>query len=281
MNALFSYWHFDPGIMLFITGMCLFYLFTVNFKLTPKSLYFVAAMLLIIICMASPLHFLGENYLFSAHMLSHVLIILIAGPLIVASIPKENRFQKQLLFFSKKISKTPVVAWLCGVAVMWFWHIPAIFNRLFMMNRNPGVHFMSGLMYLHFLSLLIAGMIFSWPVINPYKNCRLRALAGVLYLSTACVFCSLLGLIITFSHLGTYTHYVNIVDSYGFLPMIRNSWKISAAADQQMAGLIMWVPCCFIYLSASMVLLIKWFNSDYKHVAEAKIGLEGFGGLES
>lgn len=275
MNTLFSYWHFDPGILLFITGISLFYLFTVNFKLTRKALYFAAAILLIVLCMASPLHFLGENYLFSAHMLSHVLIILIAGPLIVTSIPKENRFHKQLLFFSKKIAKTPILAWLCGVVMMWFWHIPSIFNSLFTMNHSSGIHFMSGLMYFHFLSLLTAGMIFSWLIINPYDSYRLKPLTGVLYLSTACVFCSLLGLIITFSHVGTYTHYINIIDNYGFLQLIRNNWKISAAADQQMAGLIMWVPCCFIYLSASMVLLIKWFGSDYrKIVMSEKMGLE-------
>ena len=274
MHSLFSYWHLDPGIGVLIIGMCLFYLFTANFKLTGQSLYFATAILLIIFCMASPLHFLAENYLFSAHMLSHVLIILITGPLIVASIPKENRFEKQLLFFSKKISKRPIVAWLCGVAIMWFWHIPSIFNRLFVMNQIGGIHFMSALMYLHFISLLIAGMIFCWPIINPFKTCRLGALRGVLYLSTACLFFSLLGLIITFSHAGTFTHYINIADDYGFLPMIRNNWKISEGADQQMAGLIMWVPCCFIYLSASMILLIKWFGSDYKNLAKTgKIGL--------
>ncbi len=275
MNPIFSYWHFDAGIVLLITGMCLLYLLTARFKLSNRSFYFAFAVFLIILCTASPLHFLGENYLFSAHMLSHVLMILIAGPLIVASLPKENRFQKQLVFFSKKIMKTPITGWLCGVSIMWFWHIPSIFNRLFEMNQVAGIHLMSSWMYLQFTSMLVAGIIFSWPIINPYKPYRLAPLAGVLYLSTACVFCSLLGLIITFSHVGTYAHYINIADNYGFLPLIRNSWKISEAADQQMAGLIMWVPCCFIYLSASMLLLIKWFNSDYKNLADAKkIGLE-------
>ena len=158
---------------------------------------------------------------------------------------------------------------------MWFWHIPSIFNSLFEMHKMEGIHLMSPLMYLHFVSLLFAGIVFSWPIINPYKTFRLPALAGVLYLSTACVFCSLLGLIITFSSIGTYTPYLNITDHFGFLPLIRNSWKISAQADQQMAGLIMWVPGCFIYLSASMFLLIKWFGSDSgKIVVSEKIGLE-------
>ena len=279
MNSLFSYWHFDPGILLFIIGICVFYLFTVNFKLTKKAFFLLASIMVIIICMASPLHFLGMHYLFSAHMLSGVLIILIAGPLIVASIPAENRFQNALKRFSEKIRKVPILAWLAGVVLMWFWHIPVIFNQLFESGHmNSGMHFMSGLMYIHFASMLFAGMLFSWPVLTPYRSCRLRPLSGVLYLSTACVFCSLLGLIITFSHLGTYAPYLNITDHYGLLPMIRNQWDISAAADQQMAGLIMWVPCCFIYLSASMFLLIKWFGSDYKNLAKpGKIGLESLG----
>ena len=112
-----------------------------------------------------------------------MLIILLAGPLIVASLPVENRFQKQLVFFSNKIAKAPILTWLCGVAIMWFWHIPSIFNSMFMMNGSA-----SGLMFLHFLSLIIAGMLFSWPIINPYKSSRLKPLASVIYLSTACVF---------------------------------------------------------------------------------------------
>ncbi|HEU5053504.1 MAG TPA: cytochrome c oxidase assembly protein [Hanamia sp.] len=255
MNALLSYWSFDPLIILFIILNCLLYLFTVRFKIASKAYYFLGAILLILLCETSPLNFLGENYLFSAHMLSHMLIVLLAGPLIVASLPAENRFQKQLIFFSNKIARAPIIAWLCGVANMWFWHIPSIFNRLFMMNGSA-----SALMFLHFLILLLAGMLFSWPIINPYKKSRLKPLAAVIYLSTACVFCSLLGLIITFSHIGTYTPYLNITDRFGFLPLIRNKWNISVSVDQQMAGLIMWVPGCFIYLSASMVLLIKWFG---------------------
>lgn len=261
MNALFSYWHFDPGIILFTTGICLFYLFTVRFNLTAKAYYLLGAILLIVLCEVSPLHFLGQHYLFSAHMLSHMLIILLAGPLIVASLPAENRFQKHLIFFLNKIAKAPIIAWLCGVAIMWFWHIPSIFNQMQMTNGAT-----SALMFLNFLSLLFAGMLFSWPIINPYKSSRLKPLAAVIYLSTACVFCSLLGLIITFSHIGTYTPYLNLTDHFGFLPLIRNKWNISVSADQQMAGLIMWVPGCFIYLSTSMVLLIKWFSGKEEAV---------------
>ena len=164
--------------------------------------------------------------------------------------------------FSEKLSKFPFASWFAGISIMWLWHIPYIFNQLFAMPDMPHglAHTMSHLMYIHILSLLLAGIIFSWPIINPYPQYRVASLAGVLYLSSACVFCSLLGLLITFAPVGMYTNYISTMDAYGYLPVIRNSWG-SAAADQQMGGLIMWVPCCFIYLSASMYLLIKWFDN--------------------
>ncbi len=259
-SPLFSFWHFDFIVTLFIIALCGLYFYAINFRLKKQALYFFSGIFLIILCVASPLHFLGENYLFSAHMLSHVLIILIAAPLIVAGIPQENKFKKPLQFFSKKIIKIPVISWFAGVSIMWIWHVPYIFNQLFSMNgmANSTMHSMSFLMYVHMLSLLIAGIIFCWPVINPYR--RIAPLTGVLYLSTACVFCSLLGLMITFAPAGIYTQYIPLMDPYGYLPIIRNTWKISIADDQQIGGLIMWVPGCFIYLSASMLLLIKWFD---------------------
>lgn len=253
MRSIFSYWHFDPVVILFLSALCMVYLYAIHFKLRKQSLYFLGGILLIIICVASPLHFLAENYLFSAHMVSHVLLLLIAAPLLVAGIPKENRFKKYFLSLSTNKTKIFALCWFTGVGIMWFWHIPYIFNL-----ATSG-HGMS-LMYLQWLSLLVGGIIFCWPVINPYNDYRIPSLSAVLYLSTACVFCTILGLMITFAPLGIYSHYVNIADTYGYLHLIRNQWKISTDIDQQTAGLIMWVPCCLIYLTASMAILIHWYD---------------------
>ncbi len=264
MRSIYSYWHFDLGMMFFIIALCLLYLYAIHFKLRKQSLYFFGGIILIILCVASPLHFIGKNYLFSAHMVSHVVILLIAAPLLVAGIPEENSFKKNFVPLSKRKLRIPVLSWFTGVGVMWFWHIPSIFNKV---TSGQGM----GLVYAETLSLLVGGIIFSWPVINPNKQNRISPITGVLYLSTACVFCSILGLMITFAPAGIYTHYLNISGTYGYLPLIRNGWKISAAEDQQMAGLIMWVPCCFIYLTASMILLIKWFDSKEKPEAVSGI----------
>ncbi|MEP6684810.1 MAG: cytochrome c oxidase assembly protein [Parafilimonas sp.] len=260
MHSIFSYWSFDYITTAFIVLLCFAYLYIINFKIKKQSAYFFAGIILLIICIDSPLHFLGENYLFSAHMLSHTLIILIVAPLLIAGIPTENKCKNSFISFSKKISKAPFICWLIGVSIMWFWHIPSIFNNMFMINMQSSSHTMNLLSYTHMFSLLLAGMLFCLPVINPYSTYKLSSLKSVLYLTSACVFCSLLGLLITFAPVGTYTHYININDAYNLLPTIRNSWNISTATDQQAGGLIMWVPCCFIYLTASMILLIKWFD---------------------
>lgn len=244
--------------------LCVLYLYLIRFKWQKQSVYFFAGILLLILCVVSPLHYLGEHYLFSAHMLTHTLILLVAAPLLIAGIPEENKMQNAFLYLSKKTKQYPFLCWLAGVGVMWLWHVPSVYNQLFVMNNAmvmPAVHHMNVLSYIHMLSLLIAGMIFCLPVINPYSSYRLTPLFGVLYLTSACVGCSLLGLLITFAPAGTYTHYISMNQSDSILSLIRNNWNISAAADQQAGGLIMWVPCCFIYLSAAMILLLKWFDA--------------------
>ena len=258
MHSIFFYWNFNLSTTALLLMLIIAYLYTVNLSLKQQSLYFLSGLVIIIICIASPLHYVGENYLFSAHMLSHVLLLLIAAPLLVAGIPEENKFKKKMLFLSKKIYKTPLLSWITGVGIMWIWHVPYIFHPLVSMNGMQASASMNILMDLHMLSLLIAGMFFCWPVITPYKEYRIAPLTSVLYLSSACVCCSLLGLLITFAPSGTYTSYIG--GNSEFLSVVRNQWNVSTAMDQQIGGLIMWVPCCFIYLTASMVILIKWFE---------------------
>jgi putative membrane protein len=263
MHSLITYWHLDGWMAIFLICICLGYFYLGGFKITKKLNYFFAGYGLIILSVASPLHFLGENYLMSAHMLSHVILLLIAAPLLVLGIPDEvnNKYLKRV---SEILIKYPWISWMTGVCVMWFWHIPVIFNHLFESPDPMGVGKpdLNILQHIHLMSLVIAGIIFSWPVIGPGKSAgwRFAPLNAVLYLSAACIFCSILGLLITFAPGGVYTHYSQIQDRFGFLNLIRNQNGISVRVDQQVAGLIMWVPGCIIYLTASMWLLMKWFR---------------------
>jgi putative membrane protein len=263
MRSLITYWHIDGIMAIFLIAICIGYFYLTDLKWSKRSAYFFIGLFLIIISVASPLQFLGENYLMSAHMASHVLILLIAAPLFVSGIPTTTN-SRFLILFSRGLSKHPWFPWMAGVCIMWFWHIPAIFNQVYNNPEQNGSLIRSThlLQNAQSMSLVIAGILFSLPIVGPIKSNRMVPVNAVLYLSAACVFCSILGLLITFAPPGVYTHYAHITDHFGFLNMIRNENKISVLVDQQMAGLIMWVPGCLIYLTASMYLLMKWFRQQ-------------------
>jgi cytochrome c oxidase assembly factor CtaG len=189
-------------------------------------------------------------------------MLLVFGPLLLMSVPERLSPGAGRLIskWSVFLSKHAWVAWLTGVGIMWFWHIPAVFDAA--MQADGGIHALLPVMQT--LSLLLAGIIFSWPVIGPFPNLRIHPLTGIIYLASACASCSLLGLLITFAPPGIYYHYAEIKMAY-------NPWHLTAIADQQAAGLIMWVPCCFVYLSGCLWLLMRWFASASEKIKNDNI----------
>ena len=82
----------------------------------------------------------------------------------------------------------------------------------------------------------------------------------MLYLFGAAVVSTLLGIVITFLPVGLYDPYLHPVDELGALHLIRDTWGISAAEDQKLAGLIMWVPGCSVYFAVMLLELGRWFQ---------------------
>jgi cytochrome c oxidase assembly factor CtaG len=252
MNWLIRFWHFNPVMILFMAILCLIYFYFNRLKHGTKKGYFLTALLLLIICTCSPLQWLAEHYLFSVHMILHVTLFLIIPPLLILGIP----FQKSpsVVKLSKALAAVPWLAWSAGTGIMWFWHIPDIFNATMASHLSVAGYF---LYHVQDISLLVIGIIFWWPVMGPLSSYRLPALKGILYLFSACISCSLLGFIITFAPVGLYQ--MAMPGNMGFMSIIRNNWEITPGMDQQMAGLIMWVPGCLIYLSGALYLLREWF----------------------
>jgi cytochrome c oxidase assembly factor CtaG len=251
-------WHFDTSIL--VLAICIVYLYyKIAANRRQKDVFcFWTAICLFLLLEFSPLHFLGMHYYFSAHMITHVIVLLICGPLFVISIPNKNASPtpKNLQILSFLLYKHAWLAWFAGVGLMWFWHIPVVFDASFTAMNN---HF-SIIPLLHAGSMLIAGMLFSWPLFGPFKNYHIHPLSGIVYLFTACTSCSLLGLLIAFAPLNTFHYYTNLSNSMNMGGL--NPWGLSVKSDQQAAGLIMWVPCCFVYLTACIYLLQRWFRES-------------------
>ena len=135
---------------------------------------------------------------------------------------------------------------------MWVWHMPSLHDTV-MKNEN--------LYIAQQISFVLTGVIFWWPVFTPVKGARLAPLRATLYLASACLGCTILGMLITFAGAGLYSAYANPADSAGILSYIRNDLCITPGVDQQIGGLTMWVPGCLIYLAASMVTIARWYAS--------------------
>lgn len=251
MKHLLSYWSIDWSSAV-AAGLLLIAFLCLNRHLKKRIL--IAFIVIVVICFFSPLQILSSHYLFSAHMTIHVILLLCVGPLLVLSLSADKNFGDKFFLYLKS---HPVLGWLTGVGIMWFWHIPVVFNNAMTSMHNDGFSFLP---LAESFSLLIAGILFSAPVIHPNKKYRVESLQGVVYLFTACIGCSLLGLLITFAPVGTYHHFLSHSDSYHLNNLILYQWNITQSIDQQAAGLIMWVPCCLIYVSGAMYLLIHWFR---------------------
>jgi len=261
MNHLVSYWNFNLSSAVLFLAVAAFIAATKSFS---NRKLVVSIFILLLICFFSPLHLLSSQYLFLAHMTVHVLLLLCLGPLLVMNLSPEKKQFKTIFLFLKK---HPAFGWLIGVGIMWLWHIPVVFNSAMSSMHHSSFSIIS---VIEVLSLILAGMLFSAPIIHPDKEFRIDALSGVVYLFTACIGCSLLGLLITFAPAGTYHHFLSMHDEFGLNKTIVGDWGITQSVDQQAAGLIMWVPCCLIYLAGAMYLLVHWFKEKEETISYPK-----------
>jgi cytochrome c oxidase assembly factor CtaG len=165
--------------------------------------------------------------------------------------PVPARFQDGAWKWVNWILRHPLATWSLGIGGMWIWHAPTLCNAAV---TNPWIH------RLQYVSLLLMGCAFWWPIIGPWIKERLSPLAGIIYLFTACVGCTILGIIITFSPVEVCSIYLHPVDRLGILPLIHNQWGLTPAKDQQLGGLLMWVPACLIYFCGILGLLARWFG---------------------
>jgi putative membrane protein len=252
-DLLFNYWQLNISALIIIVLLIVFNFITNGKRFTKKSIYFFIGIFLFILLTFSPINILGHQYLFSVHMIQHIVILLIIPPLLLIGTNKE--FFDDLLK-NPKINKAgkflfnPMTTWMIGVGSMWVWHVPLLFKG---MMDSELIHI------LEVISLLIAGFIFAWPVFNPTKFKKLEPLQTALYLFTACVGCTVLGIFITFAPAGFFSQYM-MGNNPAILNYLQFDMGISPAIDQQAAGLIMWVPACLIYLSIILITLNKWYK---------------------
>jgi putative membrane protein len=252
---LLSAWDWNPLMIAICVGGFYLYGRLCRWSLSGRTAPFVIGMILFFLALASPINFLAGGILFSAHMLQHLLLVLIVPPLLLFSLPAHrthDRVSRRFIPWGKH----PLIAWFSGVGAMWFWHIPALCDAA---AANKPIHL------LQTFSLLFLGVLFWRPIVGPRIEERLSPLAGIPYLFTACIACSLLGIWIAFAPVSVCPVFMNPTASPEVLAMIRDQWGLTPAMDQQIGGLLMWVPACLVYLGAILVLLGHFYRRS-KHI---------------
>ena len=230
-------WNWEPSVLLGCGGLAVGYAAALRRRFTGAALYFAAGLLVLLLALTSPLDALGDTYLFSAHMLQHLLLLMVVPPL--------------LLLGSAGPLATLLLAWSLGIGTMWVWHVPALYNAAL---ADEGVHL------LEHLSFLVTATIFWWPVIAPSEGSRLVPHAAIVYLFAANAASSLLGILLTFAQAGLYPAYLYPDDRLGIASLLRDGWGLSPAMDQQIGGLLMWVAGGLAFLCAIIGTLVRWYS---------------------
>ena len=205
-----------------------------------QAVAFVAGMLALLAALATPLDGLGEDYLFSAHMLQHVLLGDLAPALLLLSLSRVllRPVTRRLMRVERALGPfaspwTGIALWL---GLMYLWHVPAMYEAAI---ENPLIHL------LEHASFFTAGVAVWWPLVAPVPMRRpLKGLWPLAYIGTAKFGLAALGLYFTWSTNVLYDYYEGV-------PRI---WGLSAVDDQNAGGAIMMVEQSLTFVIALVVL---------------------------
>jgi cytochrome c oxidase assembly factor CtaG len=216
---------------------------------------FLLGDLVMLLALISPLDVLADDYLFSAHMLQHMLLVLAVPPLLILGVPPHVAaavVRVQRLGAIERALRGPLVAGTLGMAALCIWHLPRLYDATL---ASEPIHIFEHLMF------LVTATIFWWPILAPLEDSRMSHGAAFAYLGAAMLVTTVLGIAITFAPVGIYTAYLHPEDSLGILYALRHSWGLTTEADQELGGLLMWVPGGLVYLCAIMAVLARWYRA--------------------
>ncbi len=264
-------WSFDPTVALPLALAALLYLWAVRtvdraHPANPVPPVRVACWLLGLAAIELALQSPIERYdttLFSLHMVQHVLLILVAAPLLALGGPitlllrvvrPEVRRRWILPALHSRVLRAvtfPVVTWLLFAGAMWGTHFSPVFDRSL---EEPLVHQLEHGLY------LVTACLFWWPAVGVDPGpWRLSEPVRVLYTFLQMPQNTFLGLAIVSATAPLYAHYATLA----------RDWGPSTLVDQQMAGAIMWVAGDLLFLAAMFGIVVGWMHHEERDARAA------------
>ena len=205
---------------------------------------FAAGCITLAVALLSPLDRWGEQA-FWLHMVQHELLMLVGAPLVVfgrplaafaAAAPRAWRHVSSWPD-AWKVVTSPLMAWSFHALVIWVWHVPRLFDASV---ANPWTHAMQH------ATFLISALIFWYALLIAQH----RPMTMV-YLLTTAIHTGTLGALITFAPVPLYHAYSQTTALWGVTPL----------EDQQLGGLMMWVPAGLWFVLAGLFLFNRWLDA--------------------
>ena len=254
---LLSEWTWNPSILIGVALLTGLYLAAVGPlrdripgsqpPLRRQTTWYLISMLVLLVALVSPLDRWGDDYLQSAHMLQHMLLTLIVPPFFILGLPDwlvHVGFKRPTLAKVGRLLTHPVVAYSIFNITFMVWHIPTLYEAAL---NNEGIHI------IEHLAFLITGVLNWWPIFSTSRD--LPPIAPgfqILYLFLEGIPTTVLTAIIVFAPDILYPTYASAPRVFG----------ISAAMDQQIAGLEMGALGMVIYLLILTIVFYRWMSAD-------------------
>jgi len=268
-------WNWEPSVVIGTVLIVGFYLYAQGplrrkYRLAEsvnkwQVCSFLLGMLIMFLALVSPLDELGDSYLFSAHMVQHLILTIIGPPLLLLGTPGwlvDPLLRKPVVFRIAKALTFPAFAFFIYNFDFWLWHAPPLYNATL---ENQGIHI------LEHLTFVVFGLLYWWPVFSPAALLARLTMGGqVLYLFLSGMPTVALGAGLTF--------FPPLYAPYLAAPRI---WGLSPATDQQLGGLIMWVPGNLVYIVIVSILFIRWMQGQEAKQREQEALSDGTGDLRS
>lgn len=218
---------------------------------------FVAGLILIAAALVSPVE-AAADVLVSAHMVQHLLLVGLAAPLLAVSAPGAALLRGtpsivRRRFVSARRSlridvawlrrfRHPTARWLLFVVTFWVWHASVLYAAAV---ERPLVHVAEHVTF-------IATSFLVWSSILGHPATRLPPFVGVIAVFGLALQSVLLAALMTFARTPWYEPYASPAPGWGLDPL----------ADQQLAGVIMWVPSGLVHSAIGIALLARWLHAD-------------------
>jgi putative membrane protein len=217
---------------------------------------FASGWIVLVVALVSPLHELGDE-LFSAHMVQHELLISVGAPLLVLgrplipflwALPLDWRrslgawSQSGVVSTLWRRTSNPAVAFALHGLALWTWHMPRFYQATL---TSEVIH------SLQHTCFLLTAILFWWTIFNA-RGGQARRGAAVFYLFATLLQTGALGALLTFSPTLWYPAYAATT----------RRWGITALEDQQLGGLIMWIPGSLAYIAAALAIFAHWLRES-------------------